>query len=168
MSILLRTVHGSHLYGLSKPGSDLDYYVVVDGKNKKVNKQTIVNGVDTNVVCLDTFLSLCQKGVPQALEALYSPYATVDGIPYIRHTFYAHGSVVESTYRRTIKNFWDDRRGMDTFKVRRHALRLMLNLKDIREYGKIYPVLSIEQISLISGLALRENGREILERKLYG
>lgn len=168
MSTLLRTIHGSHLYGLSKPGSDLDYYVVVDGKNKKANKQTIVDGVDTNVVCLDTFLSLCQKGVPQALEALYSPYATVDEIPHIRHTFYAHGSVVESTYRRTIKNFWDDRSSRDVLKVRRHALRLLLNLRDIREYGKIYPVLSNEQISLISELALREDGREILERKLYG
>ena len=68
----LRTIHGSHLYGTNHAGSDVDWYEIwLTGKNN----QAVVNGVDTTKVNLETFVRLIDKGVPQAIEALFSPYS---------------------------------------------------------------------------------------------
>lgn len=141
--VLLSTVHGSNLYGLAQETSDLDQYVVVAENNKKIKpKQTIIDNVDTTVIGLSFFIKQITKGVPQALEALYSPYAETDKITW-RANYYCNSSEVVNTYLRTIKTFILDTR--HPYKYKKHALRLMYNLNSILQYGFFSPVLSSHQ-----------------------
>lgn len=136
--MLFKTVHGSHLYGTAHENSDKDFYVVIEPTGKrKYAKQTIVDGIDTTTVDLGTWLRHCQFGVPQALEAMFSPLAIYDGLPALRNSFRA-GTEARRTYARTIKNFIYDH---DTFKSRRHALRLSIELHDLLRYGRFNPVM---------------------------
>lgn len=160
--ILFKTIHGSHLYGLSTPSSDTDYYVVVSGKNRNLNRQTIVDGIDTNVVCFDSFLRLATKGVPQALEAMFSREPEIDHIGFLRSSFFATGPTVRDTYRRTIKNFW---KGTD-LKRKRHALRLCLNYSQLQRTGQFNPRLSENEIHLISDLCRQDGGLDVLRGRL--
>lgn len=137
MTVLLKTVHGSHLYGLNHEGSDLDYYIVTSSGN---SKQSIKDGIDTNTVSFDKFVKLCFDGVPQALEAMFSQVAEIDEISYFRNGYRAGGSKVIDTYRRTIKSLSYDER--HTVKYRRHAVRMALNLNDIVRHGRFNPTLS--------------------------
>ena len=68
---LLRSIHGSHLYGLAHANSDNDTYIVVDQGTRRA-KQKIVGKEDVTVLTLGEFARQIHKGVPQALEALYS------------------------------------------------------------------------------------------------
>jgi predicted nucleotidyltransferase len=141
MTVLLRTIHGSHLYGLAHDGSDKDIYEVVETKRtkKKRNiKQTIVNGVDKTVVDLSTFMHMVDECVPQALEALWTPVAEVDKIHEFRTNYRVNRAKMKEVYIRTALNFAQ----RDDIKSRRHAIRLMLNLGAALEYGKFNPQLS--------------------------
>lgn len=158
MDVLFRTIHGSRLYNLHHAESDYDYYTVVDKvKNKKARYAThkIVDGVDSVVVDLGTFMGLVDKGVPQALEACFSQCAEIDRIEDLRKGVHA-GSAVWGTYLRTIKSF----ALQDDFKHRRHALRLALNLRDLRRYGRFNPSLTEEQIEMISSMARTDSAYE--------
>lgn len=160
--LLLRTIHGSHLYGLAHEGSDRDWYAVHGEKTTK-SRQNIIDNEDTVTVSYDRFLRLCEKGVPQALEAMFSRKALVDTIPFIRASFVATGPVVRSTYERTIKNFWarEDR------KRRRHALRLTVNYASIVEMGRFNPTLTLEEIEMVNAFCDNTDGLEIV-RRMYG
>lgn len=141
---LLRTVHGSHLYGLAREDSDLDVYEVVpDNYTDRLRyaKQTIVDGVDTFQVDLSTWLHYCEIGVPQACEAMFSQKADIDLIRGLRASFRLT-SQSWSTYLRVMKSF-ALHEGHDRFalKRRRHALRLAFNLRDIRAKGWFNPTL---------------------------
>ena len=148
MRTLLRTIHGSHLYGLAHDNSDVDYYVVVDDGRAR---QTINDGIDINTLSFDKFISLCYKGVPQALEAMFSQEADIDEISYFRNGWVAGGSEVIDTYRRTIKSLSFDER--HTTKYRRHAVRLAYNLRDIVEFGRFNPRLDDFQIVMVQEIA---------------
>lgn len=161
MDVLFRTVHGSRLYNLHHADSDYDYYTVVDKvKTKKAKYAThkIFDGVDSVVVDFGTFMVLLDKGVPQALEACFSQQAEVDRIEAFRNGVHA-GSSVWDTYLRTIKSF----ALQDDFKHRRHALRLALNLRDIRETGRFNPTLTDEQVVMVTELAGTLNGAAVYE-----
>jgi hypothetical protein len=144
MTLLLRTIHGSRLYGLHHDGSDYDYFEV-HGFDKFRSEQSIVDGVDTLRVSLDTFIRRASAGSPQALEAMWSRQAEVDLIPW-RWSFQPDRSLTENLYKRTIKNFSlsPDR------KRRRHAWRLNLNYSDFINYGSFNPTLSSDQIDAIN------------------
>lgn len=146
--ILFTTIHGSNLYGLAHENSDLDNYIIVADKNgKKVKpQQTIVNNIDTTLIGLSYFMKQIHKGVPQALEALYSPYAEIDLLTW-RHNYFCNSSEVVDTYLRTIKSFILDER--HDYKYKKHALRLTYNLNDILQQGFFSPVLSDKQIGNI-------------------
>lgn len=153
--VLLYTPHGSHLYGLATASSDEDFYAVVsDRKTNKYSdsKQTIVNNIDTTVVGYSKFLEMCHKGVPQALEALMSQQATVDNIGFIRENYIIAGSEVLSTYLRTIKSFTLDEREGKQPKLRRHAVRLAVNLNTIMHHGRFNPELTVEEKTLCNHL----------------
>lgn len=145
MTVLLETVHGSHLYGLSHADSDLDTYRVVPSWNRsrkndarhKVDREA---GVDLTVVGLSTFMRFCSEGVPQALEAMFSPVARVDEIRDLRRS-YRVGNTMRRTYMRTAKNFALS----DEPKKQRHALRLLMNLYDAQRTGRFNPVLDLPQ-----------------------
>lgn len=158
--VLFRTVHGSHLYGLSHAGSDSDYYTVVTKKpvptNRQVKaryaKQTIVGEDDNMVVDFGTWVEMCKTGVPQALEAMYSQMALQDDIADFRASFRVSTGVYE-TYMRTIKSF----ALQEGYKKKRHALRLALNLNELARTGRFNPTLSPEDVRYVSLYAHKGN-----------
>lgn len=140
-NVILRTVHGSHLYGLANKNSDKDIYEVIETTRtarKRNIKQTIEGKTDKTVVDLSTFMVMVDNCVPQALEALWSPVAEIDKISTFRYSYKVNRSQMCDTYIRTAINFAknsDDKR-------RRHALRLLLNLGHTLEFGRFNPQLS--------------------------
>lgn len=108
---LLETVHGSHLYGLARPESDLDTYRVVTNdptadRTFSLRTRQKLDGMDdvleTN---LTAFLLKADEGVPQALEAMFSRMATVDAMADFRATYSLNTPRFVVTYRRTVMNF---------------------------------------------------------------
>lgn len=162
--VLFSTPHGSHLYGLARPDSDRDTYTVVsrlphvshNGTRSRYAKQTIKGNDDVFVIDLSTFMLLCEKGVPQALEAMWSQSPTVDMIGDLRASYRASTAVLP-TYMRTIKSFIK----ADDYKRRRHALRLALNANSIREFGFFNPTLTEKEAKVISELAHREDAETL-------
>lgn len=140
--VILETVHGSRLYGLAHEQSDYDIYRVVAGSRKP--SQHIADGVDVLTLPFDRFWNQCAKGVPQALEAMFSAQATVDARPWLRSAYRAAGPVVASTYVRTVKSFWLS----GSTKRRRHAARLALNLEQLMRTGRFDPTLTEKQVLL--------------------
>lgn len=174
--VLFATPHGSHLYGTAHAESDFDRFVVVTKQpyathnaKSKYAKQTIRGGVDETVVDLTTFLNGCWKGVPQYLEAMFSPFPEMDRIAELRAN-YRVGTGVLSTYLRTIKSFSFDTRDGGV-KKRRHALRLGLNGRDILQYGRFNPRLDEGVAAKLYELASDEDPEKCLDlacRLLYG
>lgn len=150
MDVLFKTVHGSRLYGLNHAGSDEDFYTVVSKvktKKAKYAKQSIVDGIDSMTMDIGTWLRYCEMGVPQALEAMFSQMAIVDHIGPLRAQYHV-GTGVYERYLRTIKSFaLNDE---DSFKKKRHAVRLSFNLRDIRETGRFNPTLTPMQKEICS------------------
>jgi predicted nucleotidyltransferase len=117
--VLLKVQHGSHLYGMATPQSDLDFYVVYEfpWKNyrpKKQMDQKIVEDVDTTTASLERLTDLCFKGVPQSLETLFSDGSKwlqydnswYDKSQLIKDELPSHMSTVLETYKRTSWNFF--------------------------------------------------------------
>lgn len=149
--IVLETITSSKLYGFAHNSSDTDYYRVTLGRGK--NGQVIKDGVDTTTVTFPSFCQHVAKGVPQAMEALYSPKKWV-------HPDYAmlfkgmHPDAYEmvKTYRRTIRHFVLE----DTDKHRRHAMRLAVNLADWWGTGSFNPVMPADLVSELTEYAKSE------------
>jgi predicted nucleotidyltransferase len=144
MSTLLKTVHGSHLYGLAHAASDLDIYEVIATERtarKRNIKQTINNGLDKTLVDMSTFMNMVDNCVPQALEALWSPVAEVDKIKTFRYSYRVNRVQMTTVYLRTARNFAEGNN-----KQKRHALRLMMNLTTALRFGMFNPKLTPIQI----------------------
>lgn len=163
MNTALETIHGSKLYGLSHSNSDHDTYAVLSDASKRYARQSIKGKDDIMLISLHRFLSLCDEGVPQALEALFSPYAKMDPryAPMFR-AFRIGATQMSIRYRRTILNFGfqaqeknadGERIPADTLKLRRHALRLCYNLSDGLRYGRFNPAFTPEQAAELTRLA---------------
>lgn len=159
---ILVTQHGSHLYGTNRPGSDVDLYEIYDFpwqnyRPKKQAFQTITDQEDRSRFSLERFTSICHKGVPQSLEALFSPEEAwefftkewYDIRAEITESIQPNWATVMDTYGRTAKNFFDK----DDFKKNRHALRLCHNAADFKQYGQFSPRLSNELIKEITRIA---------------
>lgn len=140
MELLMQTPHGSRLYGLAHANSDNDTFEVWAGRR---TRQTVQGSEDVLRVSYDDFLKGVAKGVPQFLEALYSPYKTVDRLDHLDlHPSYW---TAVNTYLRTIKSFWlSVGLGPEGFKKRRHSARLAWNLQEFMERGRFNPVLDDE------------------------
>lgn len=151
MEVLFKTPHGSRLYGLHNDDSDYDWYTVVSEnptKRKRYARQTIVDEVDSFVVDIGTWLQMVSIGVPQACEALMSRTPVVDKISELRKSYVLPPSISER-YLRTIKSFALS----DTFKSKRHATRLALNLKDALRYGRFDPTLNALDRTICNNMA---------------
>lgn len=142
--LLLETVHGSHLYGLAHPGSDRDTYRVWAGKRKM--RQNINGDDDVTNKSLEQFLKEVYVGVPQALEALWSPVKTVNKLDFL--TLRPGYADTVGRYLRTVKSFWTE-----DLKKRRHSARLYLNLEDYMAYGHFNPRLTEEQKDVVQWFA---------------
>lgn len=156
MKVLLRTVHGSHLYGLAHAGSDNDIYEVFETTRtarKRNIQQTIQENIDKTRVDLSTFMVMVDNCVPQALEALWSPVAEIDKITEFRYSYKVNRSQMYDRYIKTAISFAsnpDDKR-------KRHALRLLLNLGQTLEFGRFNPQLSTMDKFILNS-ALGETG----------
>lgn len=145
--IVFHTVHGSHLYGLNHEESDHDIFVVTDTYNRtsKVRHFFAEDGTDVAVVDVFRFIELAQSGSHQSAEALFSPmkHTARRGsiwMPYL-HQLTITGGDVFAKYERTIRRF-----AYGDTKRRRHAVRLTLNLQQLRIHGRMNPALSPEQV----------------------
>ena len=154
-TVLFKTVHGSRLYNLANADSDNDYFTLCTNRPKtraRYAKQSITGQEDSLVMDFSTWLQSCQKGVPQALEAMFSTMAIVDEIAAFRAS-YRVGTGVFDTYFRTIKSF----ALQEGHKKKRHALRLALNLREMAETGRFNPTLSSEDVAYVSAYAHKGN-----------
>lgn len=146
--LLFKTVHGSHLYGLATPTSDVDTYQVIATKHRSRlrNAKHKISGQD-DVMTVDfcTWMAMCQKSVPQALEAMFSEKVEFDMIQEFRRAFVVSRSTLQDTYRRTAKAFAME----DSYKTKRHALRLCVNMWEAWEYGRFRPTLAPQEIANI-------------------
>jgi predicted nucleotidyltransferase len=167
--MLLRTVHGSYLYGLNTPTSDRDFYEIYDYpwqryRPRKQNQQVIDKyHHDTTTISLERFTDLCIKGVPQSIEVLFSDSSKWS---YNDHSWYHIKDTIKDlvcsnipgvleTYRRTAWNFFEK----DDFKKNRHALRLCANAKDLKTKGSFDPTLTPnvrEEMTRIAALPRRQ------------
>lgn len=153
--VLFTTVHGSRLYGFSHSNSDYDSYIVTDSVSNKARNK-IVGDNDTVTVGLSRFMELAYSGSHQSLEALFSPYKeyTEEGLKYetyIENTRIFGGEVFEK-YMRTIKKF-----SFGDYKRRRHAVRLAINLTELRRDGRFSPNLTSANIVFCNKVAELEN-----------
>jgi predicted nucleotidyltransferase len=148
MEVLFKTIHGSRLYGLSHENSDYDYYVVVDKMDRLKSQHEIVDDVDTTTVDLGMWIDQCQRGTPQALEAMFSEKPDVDNVPDLRRDFKA-GSHSFFTFLRVIKSL----QGWDDFKHKRHMIRLAYEAQDLARYGRFNPTMTPLRIETANELA---------------
>lgn len=159
--VLFKTIHGSHLYGLAHADSDTDFYTVLEPvkrKRYKYAKQSIVDGVDSVTVDLGTWLRLCDKGVPQALEAMFSTVPEVDHLAELRNSYRVGIDSMRDTYYRAMDNFVK----ANDFKRKKHALRLYLNLKQAARYGRFNPTLTDKQRWWVEQVATRFTDESVL------
>lgn len=135
--IILRTTHGSRLYGLATPTSDHDWYEVHDHVRAR---QKITGNDDTFRLPLSMWLEQCDKGVPQALEAMFAPpeLAEIDLFAEFRLSYRANTAHAAATYRRTSRAFIEDPRGRTAKRVR-HGARILHDLEYILETGRFDP-----------------------------
>lgn len=152
--IILRTIHGSRLYGTNTAGSDYDWYEVVEDGQRA--SQEVSGDDDTIRVGLSRFMHLCGAGSHQALEAMFSPVAEVDEMPHLRQAYRAGEATVHDKYLRTIKSFSLMGRYADRpaklMKRRRNAVRMTLCLDDLSTHGRFNPVLTDSQLDFIDSI----------------
>jgi len=159
---LVTVKHGSHLYNLATPESDIDLYTVYDFQNRNWRptrqvKQHIEGETDHVKISLDKFIEQLKKGVPQAVEVLFArPKCWIDfaenweSISGCLEELLDTNTVLE-TYRRTVMNFF----AQDDFKRNRHGFRLLLNADELKRTGRFDPTLSDYQVDIITELANR-------------
>lgn len=163
--VIFSTVHGSHLYGMAGPHSDVDSFTVTTSTARA--RQNKVGDADTTFIGWDTFLEYCFTGSHQSLEALFSPYKMwnpeylyylpmLDGMR-------AGGSAVLSKYGRTVTKFAH----AQDFKRRRHACRLWLNMQRLRQDGRFNPVMTPEEILWATELATSDTTGDELALLLW-
>lgn len=171
---LLTVKHGSHLYGLAEPTSDVDLYTIYKFHNQRYRPkrqvhQRIEEETDHVKISLDKFTEQVTKGVPQALEALWADSAhTLDRDPEWTDIAAELEWVVEDniqevleTYKRTINNFFAE----DNFKKNRHGFRLLYNANDLKTYGYFDPRLDQNQALTVNSDASLPWDRRVEEYK---
>lgn len=133
--MLLRLLIGSHLYGTAHEDSDFDWYEVHHGIR---SKQEISGSVDTTRFSLGEFMRQADKGVPQALEVMFSPigWPEVDKIEALRLGFRVNVAQAANTYERTIKAF---HKVKPTPKRLVHAKRIEWQRDQLIQYGRFDP-----------------------------
>src|SRR5699024_3000244 len=102
--VLLRMRSGSHLYGTNTAVSDEDWFEVHDRlPGRRQSAQKIVGDQDVTSVGLSEFVRQAEKGVPQALEAMFTPddWPEVDLISAYRRAWRPNTGAAVGTYPRS-------------------------------------------------------------------
>ncbi len=148
----LVTVHGSHLYGLAHADSDDDMYTVADLDMSRA-VQAVMGKDDMTIVPLDAFMDACWYGQPKALEALWSPQATMSPMmAEFARSFRLGSGTAQRSFRRTREHLLQTG-NIDKMKKRRHALRLAIQLRSVMETGRFNPELNAHTKALITRIA---------------
>lgn len=157
--VIFRTAHGSHLYGMAHPLSDLDTYTVTDSANRAHHR--VREGDDSVVIGWDRFIEYAFSGSHQAVEALFSAEKQWHSRPELAAMLDGYritGRSVFEKYGRTITSFAHS----GDFKKRRHACRLWLNLQDLRWHGRFEPRMTPSQIAWATEVATSDIGGDEL------
>lgn len=165
MTVLLQTIHGSHLYGLNHKDSDVDTFTVIADNptikgtyaRQSIRQDGTGHTSDDLITDLSTFVLYASKGVPQYLEAMWSTKAHVDGINDFRFSFWPDYYSMQAVYQRTIRNFYDSKE----LKKKRHAYRLVLNLQEFRENGIFNPTLNEEGLEAVEYMLRHDQGPDV-------
>lgn len=159
--IIFTTIHGSHLYGLAGPFSDLDTYTVTTSSGRA--KQKVRGNLDTTVIGWDAFMEYAFTGSHQSVEALFSPAKEWHSHRHLEPMLDAYrvtGAEVLAKYRRTINAFAH----ADDYKRRRHACRLWLNMQQLRWRGRFNPRMTPDEITWANEIATAHmSGDELAE-----
>lgn len=157
-TVLFKTPTGSRLYNLANANSDDDYYVITPSKyvsgqsRRSAIKQSLKGDLDTVFMDFRSFVKLCSEGAPTTLEVMFSQASKSDFFEDYRNNYYCSDPAVVHKYMATIKRF-----SLETsdkqFKMRRHALRLALNLEEILYTGRFNPTLSSSTATRITRIA---------------
>ncbi len=153
--LLLRTVHGSRLYGTHHENSDYDYLEVYANKvpsPAKYIKQSIKGTSDVIRMNLSTFSLYACRSSHQILEAMYSEKCEVDLITDYRKSFLINTGTFVPLYMRTIKKFEETQ----DLKKNRQAVRLALNMREGLYYGKFDPTLDPDIVKRLLSASVEE------------
>lgn len=162
--VIFTTIHGSHLYNLAGPHSDVDTYTVTTSANRAVQRASRNpdgSVSDTVTIGWDMFLSHAFSGSHQAVEALFSPFKVWHSHKYLEpmlDDMRVAGRDVLTKYERTVTKFAH----ADDFKRRRHACRLWLNLQSLRWDGRFDPRMTPDEIAWATELATADVDRDQL------
>lgn len=158
-NIIFTTPHGSHLYGLAHEGSDNDSMIVYGdtrpAKHRKHGDQDVIH------VGVYALIEMAQSGSHQFAEGVMSQkkiWHDETWRPYIEGLQLPPAQIGEK-YERTIKKLCFE----DSFKLRRHAVRLWCNLSDMRIHsgGRFDPTLNKGDVLFVSKLAKDYRDREL-------
>ena len=163
--LIFKTVHGSHLYGLSNIDSDIDTFWVGTQINKRA--EHYYNAVERTALArvgITRFLFLAKTGSHQSVEALMSREKIWN--PAFQNVFSPMldnlkvcGAEVFEKYERTIKAFC-----FGDFKHRRHAVRLSQNLEALRDCGRFNPRMNEAQINDANFMAEHYEGADLFQK----
>lgn len=128
MSLLLRALAGSRLYGTAKPGSDWDFYEVHDGGTANQGK---TGDLDVIRMPLSQWLRLAEKGTHQALDAMWCPpeLTEVDMLRAFRLAWRPDPFRVADQLERTAYSMGNEK----------HTARLAHCASRVRDYGWFDP-----------------------------
>ena len=134
MTLLLRMVAGSRLYGTARPDSDYDWYEIHD--QGKPFHQVSETG-DITRWPLSMFMRVADKGGHNALDLMFAPrgWPEVDLLADLRLSYFANPANCAHRFPKTVESMLA--RGDEKGKM--HAQRLSENLEDILKTGRYNP-----------------------------
>jgi hypothetical protein len=151
--LLLKTLAGSKLHGLSSVTSDTDIFEVYSSPEDfntsgKVEVQKFQDNIDRTQMTLSVFMEHAMAGSHQSLDAMFSTIAEVDHISAFRSGFIAGsgtvhrliGTIHELLLKREPKKY-------------RHAVRIALNTRELITTGRYTPTLTAEQAERVIKIA---------------
>lgn len=157
----LYTIHGSRLYGMARPDSDTDRFIVADISYPRP-LQEVRGEEDIQVFPFRHFMHQIHEANPVALEALWSPEAQMSSVMReVSRSFRVGAGRAQHSFRSFIDMFIGDN-GIEKMKNRRHVLRISVQLRQVMEEGRFDPVLSPQSVDLLTRIATRYEGDEFL------
>jgi RNA repair pathway DNA polymerase beta family len=169
MTLLMKHVGGSRMYGLNHPQSDWDIIEVHDtlpGRRRNGVICKIEGDLDLKMIDMTTLLNFAYEGQPHALETMFCRNAEEETpmMKFYRRHYRANPAAMDAKYRSVI-----NRLDLTKIKHRRHGIRLALNLASAyRNGGTFNPSLNDVERQTIIEFAEHEAGYVSRLKSLLG